>query len=178
MITGGIGICHLFHRPQRGLAASTRSSATQDPRPSVCNALDTVQVHRDVAAASCRHWSNACPRMGHLPRRTAGGGLLEGRFTVCASAGAGFRPEWLALIWAEVVDGWRTMQHIANHSRPFVGIQRPMMKTRALVAEVDSAAVYVNASTRFTDGAQFGLGAEVGLSTQPCTLAGRWACAS
>ena len=175
VITGGIGICHLFVDRSADLAASVeviRNAKIQ--RPSVCNALDTALVHRDVAAAF----------IPALVERLAGDGvtfraepraaaLLDKRFdaVVHAAGPQDFDTEWLALILGlKVVDSLeQAIAHIEEHStRHSDGIlTADAENAQRFIAEVDSAAVYVNASTRFTDGAQFGLGAEVAVSTQP-----------
>ena len=175
VITGGIGICHLFVDRSADLAASVeviRNAKIQ--RPSVCNALDTTLVHRDVAAAF----------LPALVERLAGDGvtfraepraaaLLDKRFdAVVHPAGPqDFDTEWLALILGlKMVDNLeQAIAHVEEHStRHSDGIlTADAENARRFIAEVDSAAVYVNASTRFTDGAQFGLGAEVAVSTQP-----------
>jgi len=175
VITGGIGICHLFVDRSADLAASVeviRNAKIQ--RPSVCNALDTALVHRDVAAAF----------IPALVERLAGDGvtfraepraaaLLDKRFdaVVHAAGPQDFDTEWLALILGlKVVDSLeQAIAHIEEHStRHSDGIlTADTENAQRFIAEVDSAAVYVNASTRFTDGAQFGLGAEVAVSTQP-----------
>jgi len=81
-----------------------------------------------------------------------------------------FDTEWLSLILGlKVVSGMdEAIQHIAAHSTAHSDgiLTQDTANARRFVAEVDSAAVYVNASTRFTDGSQFGLGAEVAVSTQ------------
>ncbi len=86
-------------------------------------------------------------------------------------AGAGdFDTEWLSLVLGvKIVDGLdEAIEHIARHSTAHSDgiLTRNQANARRFVAEVDSAAVYVNASTRFTDGSQLGLGAEVAISTQ------------
>jgi glutamate-5-semialdehyde dehydrogenase len=174
VITGGIGICHLFVDESANLDASLPviyNAKVQ--RPSVCNSLDTVLVHKNVAA-------------GMLPRIVSH--LAPAGVTFRADPGAaahltGFDPalvlpaepddfdtEWLSLILGlKIVDGLdEAMEHIAAHSTAHSdGILTENSDNAArFIAEVDSAAVYVNASTRFTDGSQFGLGAEVAISTQ------------
>ena len=175
VITGGIGICHLYVDRSADLAASVeviRNAKIQ--RPSVCNALDTVLVHCDVAPAFLPTLVERLAADGVTfrvePRAAA---LLNGRFeAVVHPAGPqDFDTEWLALILGlKVVDGLeQAVAHIEQHStRHSDGILTgDAENAQRFVAEVDSAAVYVNASTRFTDGAQFGLGAEVAVSTQP-----------
>ena len=175
VITGGIGICHLFVDRSADLAASIeviRNAKIQ--RPSVCNALDTALVHRDVAAAFLPALVERLSADGVTfraePRAAA---LLDESFRamVHPAGPQDFDTEWLALILGlKVVDGLeQAIAHIEAHStRHSDGIlTNDTENARRFVAEVDSAAVYVNASTRFTDGAQFGLGAEVAVSTQP-----------
>jgi glutamate-5-semialdehyde dehydrogenase len=175
VITGGIGICHLFVDRSADLPASVeviRNAKIQ--RPSVCNALETVLVHSEVASAFLPMVVERLAADGVTfragPRAAA---LLEGRFNeVVRPAGPqDFDTEWLALILGlKVVDSLEeAVAHIEEHStRHSDGIlTADQENARRFVAEVDSAAVFVNASTRFTDGAQFGLGAEVAVSTQP-----------
>jgi glutamate-5-semialdehyde dehydrogenase len=174
VITGGMGICHLYVEESADLARSIeviRNAKTQ--RPSVCNALDTVLVQRTIAAeflpmavarlekdgVSFRAHETAIPYLGRpLPASVKPAGPED------------FDTEWMSLILGlKVVDTLdEAMEHIARHSQNHSdGILTENKEQAArFVAEVDSAAVYVNASTRFTDGAQFGLGAEVAISTQ------------
>ena len=174
VITGGIGICHLFVDRSADLERAVeviRNAKIQ--RPSVCNALDTALVHRDVAA-------EFLPRL--VERLSADGVSFRADERACAVLGnqfdaqvlrAGpqdFDTEWLALILGlKVVDSLEAaVEHIAAHSTGHsdgILTADPENASR-FVAEVDLAAVYVNASTRFTDGAQFGLGAEIAVSTQ------------
>jgi glutamate-5-semialdehyde dehydrogenase len=140
-------------------------------RPTICNALDTVLVHRDIAAS----W---------LPKLAAQwDGRVELRVDPEAGrwvgpASGGWKPaaaddwgrEFLSLVAAvRVVDSLDgALDHIrkygSGHSEAIV-TGDPMAAERFL-NEVDAAAVFVNASTQFTDGGEFGLGAEVGISTQ------------
>jgi glutamate-5-semialdehyde dehydrogenase len=175
VITGGIGICHLFVDRSADLAASIeviRNAKIQ--RPSVCNALDTVLVHQEVAGAFLPALVERLSADGVSfraePRAAA---LLGGEFSqsVHPAEPQDFDTEWLALILGlKVVDTLeQAIDHIEEHStRHSDGIlTADAENARRFVTAVDSAAVYVNASTRFTDGAQFGLGAEVAVSTQP-----------
>lgn len=173
VITGGIGICHLFVDESADLDASLdviQNAKVQ--RPTVCNALDTVLIHRTVAAEFLPRLSDLLSRDGvsfradevALPLMTSPGVLA-------LPAGAGdFDTEWLSLVLGvKIVDGLdEAIEHIARHSTAHSDgiLTRNQANARRFVAEVDSAAVYVNASTRFTDGSQLGLGAEVAISTQ------------
>ena len=173
VITGGMGICHLFVDETADLEASLPliyNSKVQ--RPSACNSLDTVLVHRSVAekilpqivehlapaGVSFRAHESVIPYFEHLPESIQPAGADD------------FDIEWLNLtLGLKVVEGVNdAIAHIAAHSTAHSdGILTANSDNAALfINEVDSAAVYVNASTRFTDGAQFGLGAEVAISTQ------------
>jgi glutamate-5-semialdehyde dehydrogenase len=179
VITGGIGICHLFVDETADLEAAVKviyNAKVQ--RPTVCNALDTVLAHRAIAApllpllvetleaagVTFRAHESALP---FLVR----GDLETGLPASVSPAGPGdFDTEWLSLILGlKVVDGIdEAIEHIAAHSTQHSDgiLTQDEANARRFIAEVDSAAVYVNASTRFTDGSQFGLGAEVAISTQ------------
>jgi glutamate-5-semialdehyde dehydrogenase len=180
VITGGIGICHIFVDASAQLEKSLPviyNAKTQ--RPSVCNALDTVLVHRAIAAdalprivrylapagVSFRAHESAMP---FLVRRK----LEDAPFSVqIGPAGPDdFDTEWMSLVLGlKVVDGIdeaieHTNAHSMGHSDSI--LTEDAANAARWINEVDSAAVYVNASTRFTDGGQFGLGAEVAISTQ------------
>ncbi len=172
VITGGIGICHLFVDDSADLDAALKviyNAKVQ--RPTVCNALDTALIHRAVAAeflprlvdqlgvagVTFRADPSAQPYLAADPR-------------VSPAGPADFNTEWLSLILGlKVVDSLdEAIAHIATHSTAHSDgiLTRTDEHAARFIAEVDSAAVYVNASTRFTDGSQFGLGAEVAISTQ------------
>ena len=184
VITGGIGICHLFVDETADLPAALEviyNAKVQ--RPTVCNALDTVLVHGSIAAGflprlvshlapagvTFRATKSAAP---YLLQPEPTGSTRPPQLLECvAPAGPqDFDTEWLSLVLGlKVVSGLEdAMQHIAAHSTGHSDgiLTRNEDHARRFVAEVDSAAVYVNASTRFTDGGQLGLGAEVAISTQ------------
>jgi len=200
VMTGGIGICHLFVDETADLEKSLEviyNAKTQ--RPTVCNALDTVLVHRAIAdeflprvvdylrpagvtfrAHASAHGYLQIHKVGAYLKRDAQTG--EERVHYASGAGTFWREgvqaagpddfdtEWLSLVLGlKVVDSLdEALEHIAVHSTGHsdgILTENPAHAQR-FMAEVDSAAVYVNASTRFTDGAQFGLGAEVAVSTQ------------
>ncbi len=174
VITGGIGICHLFVDASADLSRAVeviRNAKIQ--RPTVCNALDTVLVHQAVAQqfipALIERLSADGVTFRGGPRTCQ---LLDEKYaTIMQPAGEqDFDTEWLSLILGiKIVDGLdEAVAHISAHSTAHSdGILTADGDHAArFVAQVDSAAVYVNASTRFTDGSQFGLGAEVAISTQ------------
>ena len=175
VITGGIGICHLFVDESADLEASIRvihNAKTQ--RPSVCNALDTVLIHRNVAADFLPDLVDHLQKDGVSFRVDAASLEFLAKQGVPASVTlAGpedFDTEWLALILGlRVVSGLEeAIAHIEAHSTGHSDgiLTRDQHNAERFIAEIDSAAVYVNASTRFTDGSQLGLGAEVAISTQ------------
>ena len=176
VITGGIGICHIFLDETAMLDKALPvifNAKTQ--RPSVCNALDTVLVHRAVAeealpriveflapaGVSFRVHESAMPFLAHRNPEAA---------PVQPAGPDDFDTEWMSLVLGlKVVDGIQeaiehTNAHSMGHSDSI--LTEDAANAARWINEVDSAAVYVNASTRFTDGGQFGLGAEVAISTQ------------
>ena len=174
VITGGIGICHLFVDESANLEAALRiiyNAKTQ--RPSVCNALDTVLVHRNIAEGFLpRLVDHLAPAGVTFRAEPLAAGMLS-HASVASVAPAGekdFDTEWLSLVLGlKVVEGLdEAVEHIAAHSTAHSDgiLTRTEENARRFIAEVDSAAVYVNASTRFTDGTELGLGAEVAISTQ------------
>jgi glutamate-5-semialdehyde dehydrogenase len=174
VITGGIGICHLFVDRSADLDAAlpvVRNAKVQ--RPTVCNALDTVLVHRDVAADFIPRLVDLLAAEGVTFRADQEAmHLLAGQPAdlVLPAGPEDFDTEWLSLVLGIHVVGSldEAIAHIAAHSTGHSDgiLTNDTENARAFVAKVDSAAVYVNASTRFTDGGQLGLGAEVAVSTQ------------
>ena len=139
-------------------------------RPGVCNAAETLLVHRDVAAAFLP---------GALLALRDGGVELRGDqrtreyadgVEIAAASAADWDSEYLALTLAvAVVDSLEdAIEHIAAHGTGHSEaiVTRDEAAARRFQLDVDAACVYVNASTRFTDGAEFGMGAEIGNSTQ------------
>jgi glutamate-5-semialdehyde dehydrogenase len=180
VITGGIGICHIFLDESADLEKALRvihNAKTQ--RPSVCNALDTVLVHRAIAARALPRIVEYLAPAGvsfraHetvLPFLTSGKSESAPPSSLVKPAGPeDFDTEWMSLVLGlKVVDSIdeaieHTNAHSMGHSESI--LTEDAANSARWIREVDSAAVYVNASTRFTDGGQFGLGAEVAISTQ------------
>ncbi|GAP06324.1 glutamate-5-semialdehyde dehydrogenase [Anaerolinea thermolimosa] len=173
VITGGIGICHLFVDESADLQASIeviRNAKVQ--RPSVCNALDTVLVHEGIAEPFLIDLVNRLKEDGVSFRAD------EKAYSILGNLGADVRiagtddfdTEWLSLVLGlRVVKNMdEAIEHIYLHSTGHSDgiLSNNSQNTTRFIQEVDSAVVYVNASTRFTDGAQLGLGAEVAVSTQ------------
>jgi glutamate-5-semialdehyde dehydrogenase len=175
VITGGMGICHVFVDASADLAravAIVENAKVQ--RPSVCNALDTVLVHRNVAPAFLPPMAERLARSGVELRATPDAlAILEAAGAPAKIVPAGpddFDTEWLALILGvKIVDTLaEAIVHIQEHSTEHSDsiLTNDLANARRFVDEINSAAVFVNASTRFNDGGQFGLGAEVAVSTQ------------
>jgi glutamate-5-semialdehyde dehydrogenase len=172
VMTGGLGICHLYVDETADLDDALNiihNAKTQ--RPSVCNALDTVLVHQKIAAdflpRVVEHLGAAGVEFKAEPRALA---ALNGSDRVSPAGADDFDTEWMALILGlKVVDSVdEAIEHIAQHSTQHSdGILTQNMEQAAyFINEVDSAAVFVNASTRFNDGSALGLGAEIAVSTQ------------
>lgn len=177
VITGGIGICHIFVDQSADLQRAidiVENAKVQ--RPSVCNALDTLLVHRSVANSFLPEVVQRLEKSGveiradgeSLSILSRSRGDANGR--IVPAGPDDFDQEWLALILGlRVVDGLdEAIDHIRNHGTEHSDsiLTKDLANAERFVSEVNSAAVYVNASTRFTDGGQFGLGAEVAVSTQ------------
>ena len=174
VLTGGIGVCHTYvdRDADAHMAASIIYNAKVQ-RPTVCNALDTVLVHSEVAGRClpeiATRLNDAGVEMRCDHRALTILGPDTGLNTVPAQEDDWGR-EFLALIAAvKVVDSLDdALDHIhtygSGHSEAIV--TEDGGAAERFLNEVDAAAVYHNTSTRFTDGAQFGFGAEVGISTE------------
>ena len=173
-VTGGIGVCHTYvdRSADLEMAAEIVHNA-KVRRPSICNALDTLLVHLEVAVDGLPIIAKALSASGVELRCDNRAlsilGPHSSEVTIPANEDDWGR-EFLSLTAAvKVVDSFNdALEHIetygSGHSEAIV-TEDNSAATRFL-DEVDAAAVYVNASTQFTDGGQFGLGAEVGISTQ------------
>ncbi len=174
VITGGLGICHLYVDDSADLVKSVdviENAKVQ--RPSVCNALDTLLVHRDVAAVFLPQVAQRLAQHG-VELRALGEAytILKGQndLKVIEAGVNDFDQEWLSLILGiKIVDNLeQAITHIQNHSTSHSDgiLTNNWHNATRFVNEIDSSAVFVNASTRFNDGGEFGLGAEVAISTQ------------
>lgn len=172
VITGGIGICHLYVEKTADLPKSIeviRNAKIQ--RPSVCNSLDTVLVQRDVAGRLLPALVERLTADGVTFRADSEVFAIVGKEQAVSAAGPDdFDTEWLSLVLGlkVVTDIDEAMEHIQAHSTAHSDgiLTNDPAQAEWFLAEVDSAAVYVNASTRYTDGSQMGLGAEIAISTQ------------
>jgi glutamate-5-semialdehyde dehydrogenase len=174
VIYAASGNCHVYVDASADLDAAQRivlNAKTQ--RPGVCNAAETLLVHADVAPAFLPRVLGALREAGvelRVDGRThaLAGGALAG--TLADATDADWDTEFLAMILAVgIVDSvGEAIAHVnahgSGHSEAIV--TDSAAAARAFERGVDAACVYVNASTRFTDGGQFGMGAEIGNSTQ------------
>ena len=167
VIVGGIGVCHLFVEKtadQEKALDVIVNAKTQ--RPSTCNTLETLLVDRAVAEEFLPKLVAKMKAVGV----TLHSDDLQNSDGIEPLDQEKLRQEWLSLdLSVVVVDGLdAAVAHIreygSQHSESI--LTSDYKRARQFVAQVDAAAVYINASTRFTDGAQFGLGAEVAVSTQ------------
>jgi glutamate-5-semialdehyde dehydrogenase len=173
VIYAASGNCHVYVDASADLAAARAivlNAKTQ--RPGVCNAAETLLVHADVAASLLPGLVDDLSAAGVVLRGDARARTAAGRAgdRVGEATDSDWAEEFLALELAiGVVDTvGEAIEHVnrygSGHSEAIVTRDRDA--ARAFQLGVDAACVYVNASTRFTDGGQFGMGAEIGNSTQ------------
>ena len=170
VIYAAAGNCHVYVDATADLAMAERIIVNAKvQRPGVCNAAETLLVHRDVAAAFLPAALAALRERGVELRGDAR--VVELDPSVAPASEADWAEEFLALILAvRVVDSYedgdraRQPRTAPGHSEAIVTNDRAA--ARAFQLGIDSACIYVNASTRFTDGGEFGMGAEIGNSTQ------------
>ena len=191
VVTGGIGVCHTYVDKTADLKKAVAIAYNAKvSRPTVCNALDALLVHKDIAREFlpmvAAEWSKAsvarhrfspqvemhCDERAMAilkPVRQAQGKPISGLKLKPATA-SDYGKQFLALVaLVRVVDSLdEALAHIekygVGHSEAIV--TEDYTNAMRFLNEVDAACVYVNASTRFSDGGQFGLGAEVAISTQ------------
>jgi glutamate-5-semialdehyde dehydrogenase len=174
VVTGGIGVCHTYVDRSANLekaVAIVYNAKVQ--RPTVCNALDAILVHAEVAKSYLPMVAKELGRANVELRCDERALKILKPLTLIKAVPAtekDWGKEFLALVAAvKVVDSLEeALEHIerygSGHSEAIV--TEDYSAAMKFLDEVDAACVYVNASTRFTDGGQFGLGAEVGISTQ------------
>ncbi|MFK7843768.1 MAG: glutamate-5-semialdehyde dehydrogenase [Rhodothermales bacterium] len=175
VITGGVGICHVYVDAGGDIdKAVDIVENAKVQRPSVCNALDTVLVHESMTETFLPKLAerlNTYPV--ELKATEEAKVVLEAHGLAQHTVAAG--PEDFSQEWMSLVLGIKTVRsideaiaHIHEHSMDHSDsiITNDVTRADQFVNEVNSSAVFVNASTRFNDGGQFGLGAEVAVSTQ------------
>ncbi|MBI2832705.1 MAG: glutamate-5-semialdehyde dehydrogenase [Chloroflexi bacterium] len=174
VVSGGIGVCHMYVDKSADIDQSVAIAYNAKvQRPTVCNALDCVIIHKDIAERClpkiAAEWSKAGVEI-HCDERSLAILKKNPSLKLKPAVAEDWGKEFLALIAAvKVVDSLdEALEHIdrygSGHSEAIV--TEEYGAAMRFLNEVDAACVYVNASTRFTDGGQFGLGAEVGISTQ------------
>jgi glutamate-5-semialdehyde dehydrogenase len=174
VIETGVGNCHVYVDADADLdMAMSIVLNAKTQRPSVCNAAESLVVHRDVAAqflpAVVKQLTAAGVTVHGDPAVREYADDAESPNVVPADDGD-FDAEYLSLdISAAVVDSLEgAVEHIRRHGSGHTEaiVTRSQQAAQRFVQSVDAAAVVVNASTRFTDGGEFGFGAEIGISTQ------------
>lgn len=173
VIIGGIGICHLFVEQSANVEKSlTVIHNAKTQRPSTCNTLETLLVQRSIAATFLPQLATYAkePRITFHADPEAKAILAKHTEQVFDLEEQSLGEEWLSYDLNVVIveDIEQAIAHIhrygSQHSDGILS-QNPQLLMQ-FAQQVDSAAVYLNASTRFTDGGEFGLGAEVAVSTQ------------
>jgi glutamate-5-semialdehyde dehydrogenase len=173
VIETGIGNCHVYVDAAADISKAVAIAVnSKTHRVSVCNAAETLLVHRDIAPVFIPALLSEYKRLGV----TIHGSPAFEKY--CETAGVSFLPatdtDWSAEYYsldiaAGIVDSIdEAIAHIQKWSTGHTEaiVSQDVEATRLFVASIDSAAVMVNASTRFTDGGEFGFGAEIGISTQ------------
>jgi len=174
VLTGGIGVCHTYvdKSADPGKAVAIAYNAKVQ-RPTVCNALDCLLVHSQIAQAYlpaiAKEWAKAGVEI-HCDKRAMAILKPVPSLKLAPAAEDDWGKEFLSLKAAiKVVDSLdEALEHIEKHGSGHSEaiLTEDYSAVMRFLNEVDAACVYANASTRFTDGAQFGLGAEIGISTQ------------
>lgn len=169
VIETGIGVCHTYVDESADLTMAAEIALNAKiSRPGVCNSMETLLVHRAVAAELLPSLLDRFNRAGVELRGCEATRVYNEKVKVATEKD--WAEEYLDFILAvKVVDSLEeALQHIecygTKHSEAIV--TRDYDRARRFQQLVDAAAVYVNASTRFTDGFEFGFGAEIGISTQ------------
>jgi len=174
VISGGIGVCHTYVDQSADVAKAVAIAFNAKvQRPSVCNALDTLLVHADIAQSYlplvATEWAKAGVEM-HCDERALSTLKPSSSLKLVPATDEDWGKEFLSLVAAvKVVDSLdEALEHIERYGSGAdeAIVTEDYSAAMRFLNEVDAACVYVNASTRFTDGGQFGLGAEVAISTQ------------
>ena len=180
VIETGAGNCHVFVDESAELAmADSIVINAKTQRPSVCNAAEKLLVHKSIAAAYVPRIVKKLIDAGVEVRGDAESRKLASGQAVAAATEQDWGEEYLRLCMAVhvVADVDEAIRHINQYSTKHSDsiVTRVEENARRFLRLVDSAAVYWNASTRFTDGAEFGFGAEMGISTQKLHCRGPFA---
>lgn len=181
VIETGAGVCHVyvdeFADINKGVAIAVNARTS---RPSVCNSMDSLLIHKSIAAVFLKELATAFAEKQVLIKADAAAyKLLKGYPKLEKATAKDFQTEFLSLTCAVKIvnDLDAALQHIAAHGTRHSEciVSRNKKNCERFLQEVDAATVYSNASTRFTDGEEFGLGAEIGISTQKLHARGPFA---
>jgi glutamate-5-semialdehyde dehydrogenase len=174
VVAGGIGVCHTYVDKSADIARAVAIAFNAKvQRPTVCNALDSLLVHTDIAESYLPKIAAELAKAGvkmHCDKQSLSILKPHSDLKLIPATDEDWGKEFLSLVIAiKVVPSLdEALKHIeqygSGHSEAIV--TEDYTAAMRFLNEVDAACVYVNASTRFTDGGQFGLGAEVGISTQ------------
>ncbi len=170
VIETGAGNCHVYIDEFADVQmASEIVFNAKTSRPSVCNAIETVLVHKNIAQTALPSMKAELDKMNVEIRGCEKTQAILGDSVVPATEEDYYTEYHDYILAVKVVDSIDdAIAHIAKHSTGHSEciVTENYNNANKFTKEVDSAAVYVNASTRFTDGGEFGLGAEIGISTQ------------
>ena len=181
VIETGAGVCHIYVHEAADLKKAVNIVINaKTSRPSVCNAVDTILVDKAIAPQFLQQLAAPFATAGVTIFADAAAHKLLRNYPHLQKASAeDFGREFLSLKCAiKVVPGLdAALAHIAEYSTRHSEaiVSKDKAACQRFVQEVDAAAVYTNASTRFTDGEEFGLGAEIGISTQKLHARGPFA---
>lgn len=181
VIETGAGVCHIYVEGKADLDKAVNIVVNAKvSRPSVCNAVDAVLVDRAVATPFLNRLQPEFEKYGVEIFADSKSYKLLNKYPFLKKAGAeDFGREFLSLKCAvKVVDDIdEALEHISSHSTKHSEaiLSENKQARERFIREVDAAVVYTNASTRFTDGEEFGLGAEIGISTQKLHARGPFA---
>ena len=171
VIETGAGVCHVFvdeSAKMENVLPIIKNAKTQ--RPSTCNSIETVLVHKNIAGKILPELTDMLIKSGVELRYSKEALDIVNRSDVKLANEEDFGAEYLDMIMSlklvENVD--EAIEYINNHSTQHSDsiITESIDNAEKFLNEVDSAAVYLNASTRFSDGGEFGYGGEIGISTQ------------
>ena len=175
VLSGGIGVCHTYVEKSADITKAVAiANNAKVQRPSVCNAMDTLLVDNEIASKYlpliAAEWAKSGVEMHCDERSLAILKVVDSSLRLVPATDEDWGKEFLSLVAAvKVVDSLdEAIEHITLHGSGSdeAIITEDYTAANRFLNEVDAACVYVNASTRFTDGGQFGLGAEVAISTQ------------
>lgn len=175
VIETGVGNCHVFVDSSADLSMAENvivNGKTQ--RPAVCNAIETILIHKDAAEEFVPKITNTLNKLGVELRVCEKAKEILNANNIEANVKPAIPEDWdteyLDLILAvKIVDSLEeAIEHIYNHGTKHSEciVTNDYKNSQIFLDTIDAAAVYVNASTRFTDGFEFGFGAEIGISTQ------------